>query len=184
MEVHLFTGLIALFGFFFGFLLTLVGLKYQSSGAALFHAHSAIMVLLIIDVCTCTIALAAVILTTFNPSYLPFLKSVSLISGAFACDLLILIIVPPFGWFIFTIWVFVLVSLLYGKYQHILQRCQGILRSISHSTSNAFNILCNWFQPNFLSQSVRQIPSEASNGSPMLNPNMPEEQGVGLAPIV
>ena len=184
MDVRLFTGLIALFGFFFGFLLTLVGMKYQSSGATLFHAHSVIMVLLIIDVCTCTIALAAVILTTFNTSYLPFLKIVSLISGAFACDLLILIIFPPFGWFIFTIWVFVLVSLLYGKYQRILQCCQGIFRSISHSTSDAFDVLCNWFQPNFLSQSIRQVPSQASNGSPMLNPNMPEEQGVGLAPIV
>jgi hypothetical protein len=184
MEVRLFTGLIGLFGFFLGFLLTLVGLKYQSSAAALFHAHSAIMVLLIIDVCTCTIALAAVILTTFNTSYLPFLKSVSLISGAFACDLLILIIVPPFGWFIFTIWVFVLVCLLYGKYQYILQCCQEILQSISHSTFDAFDVLCNWFQQNFLSQSIRRIPSQASNGSPMLTPIVPEEQGMSLAPIV
>ena len=184
MEVRLFTGLIALFGFFFGFLLTLVGMKYQSSGATLFHAHSVIMVLLIIDVCTCTIALAAVILTTFNTSYLPFLKSVSLISGAFACDLLILIIVPPFGWFIFTIWVFILVCLLYGKYQHILQCCQGILQSISHSTSDAFDVSCNWFQHNFLSQSIRRLASQASHGSPMLTPNVPEQQGVGSAPIV
>ena len=176
--------LIALFGFFFGFLLTLVGLKYQGSCATLFHAHSAIMVLLIIDVCSCTIALAMVTLTTFNTSYLPFLKSVSLISGAFACDLLILIIVPPFGWFIFTIWVFILVCLLYGKYQHILQCCQGILQSISHSTSDAFDVSCNWFQQNFLSQSIRRLASQASHGSPMLTPNVLEQQGVGSAPIV
>jgi hypothetical protein len=168
MEVRLFTSLIALFGFFFGFLLTLVRFKYQSSGATLFHAHNAIMVLLIIDVCTCTIAFTAVMLTNFNVSYLPFLNSVSLISRAFANDLLILIIVPPFGWFIFTIWVFVLVCLLYGKYQHIFQCCQEILRSISHSTFDAFDVLCNWFQQNFLSQSIKQIPSQTSNGSPML----------------
>uniref|UniRef100_A0A2N9GJI9 Uncharacterized protein n=1 Tax=Fagus sylvatica TaxID=28930 RepID=A0A2N9GJI9_FAGSY len=102
MEVHLFTGLIALFGFFFGFLLTLIGLKYQSS------------------------ALAAVILTTFNPSYLPFLKSVSLISGAFACDCSYLIVVPPFGWFIFTIWVHVVPR------QKISPRFNFVGHSLSH----------------------------------------------------
>jgi hypothetical protein len=119
------------------------------------------MVLLVIDVCTCTTALATVILTTFNIKYLYFLKSVSLVFGAFACDLLLLILVPPFGWFIFIIWVFVLVCLLYGKSQHILQCYQEILPSISHSTSHAFNVLCNWFQE--ILPSISQFTSHAFN---------------------
>ena len=76
-ELRFFTALLALFGFLFSFLLTLLGLKYQSSGAALFHEHGAIMLLLTIDVCTCTIALATAMLQTSNPRYLPFFKSVS-----------------------------------------------------------------------------------------------------------
>ena len=156
-------------------------MKYQGSGATLFHTHNVIIVLLVIDVCTCTIGLATVILTTFNTKYLYFLKSVSLISGAFACDLLLLILVPPFGWFIFTICVSILACLLYGSYQEILKCCQEIQSSISHSTSQAFEVLCNRFQQNSLFQSIWRTPSQAFNGSPMLTPNMPEQEGVGLA---
>ncbi|KAM3685332.1 hypothetical protein ACJW31_11G109900 [Castanea mollissima] len=76
-ELRSFTALLALFGFLFTFLLALLGLKYQSSDVALFHEHGAIMLLLTIDVCTCTIALAAAMLRTSNPRYMPFFKSVS-----------------------------------------------------------------------------------------------------------
>ena len=48
-EIRSITALLALFGFILGFLLTLVGFKYTSSGAALFHKHHAIMLGLIID---------------------------------------------------------------------------------------------------------------------------------------
>ena len=41
-EIRSITALLALFGFILGFLLTLVGFKYPSSGAALFHKHHAI----------------------------------------------------------------------------------------------------------------------------------------------
>ena len=156
-ELRFFTALLALFGFLFSFLLTLLGLKHQSSGAALFHEHGTIMLLLTIDVCTCTIALAAAMLQTSNPRYIPFFKSVCLISGAFASDLLLLILFPPFGWFVFIIFVFILICLVYGSYEQILNCSQEFLGSISSCTSHCIHILCNWFQENFQFQT--------SNGS-------------------
>ena len=48
-EIRSITALLALFGFILGFLLTLVGFKYPSSGAALFHKYHAIMLGLMID---------------------------------------------------------------------------------------------------------------------------------------
>ena len=142
-ELRLFAALLALFGFLFSFLLALLRLKYQSSGSALFHEHGAIMLLLTIDICTCTIALAAVMLQTSNPRYIPFFKSVCLISGAFASDLLLLILVPSFGWFVFIVCVFILIYLVYGSYEQILNCSQEFLGSISNCTSHAIHILCN-----------------------------------------
>ena len=175
-ELRFFTQLLPLFGTFFGFLLTLIGLKYQSSGATLFHEHGTILLLIIIDVFTCIVALAVTILSATNTSYHLFFKSVCLISGAFACDLLLLVLYPPFGWFIFTICVLVLIYLLHSSYQQILKCCKEILQSISHYTFNAFHILCNWFKQNFPSQSIRRAPSQAFDGSPMLTPNITEKQ--------
>ena len=120
-ELRFFKQFLAVFGFSFSFLLALVGLKYQNSDGALFHEHSVIMVLLIIDVCTGTIALAMVTLPNSHNSSLLLVEFVCLICGAFACDLLILILVPPFGWFMFIICAFGFVCILYSSYPQILE---------------------------------------------------------------
>lgn len=86
-----------------------------------------------------------------NTSYLPIVKLVWLISGAFACDLLLLILVPPFGWSILILCVLISVRLIYKSHQEIVQCFQQIFQRIKHSTSEAFNILCGWFQNNFQS---------------------------------
>ncbi|KAK4598303.1 hypothetical protein RGQ29_015678 [Quercus rubra] len=138
--LHFFTGFFAAFSLLFGFLLTLVGLKYQNPSVSIFHTHGAIMLFLIIDVLTCFIALVMIVLQISNQRYLTFFKNVCLVSGAFACDLLLLILVPPFGWFIFAVCVSILVWLLYGSYQVILERFQEILRLVSESASQAFHI--------------------------------------------
>ena len=158
---------LAAFSFMLGFLLTLLGWKYQNSSVSLFHTHGAIMLLLIIDVCTFTIALAMTILPTANRTHLSLFKNVCLISGAFACNLLLLILVPLFGWFIFTIFLFVLVWLLYGLYNQILQCCKKILEPMWHSISEAFHSLCDRFRDIF--QSIWQTPSQAFSES---SPNM------------
>ena len=118
------------------------------------------MLFLIIDVLICIIALVMIVLQISNQRYLTFFKNVCLISGAFACDLLLLILVPPFGWFIFAVCVSVLVWLLYGSYQEILERFTKILQLVSDFASQAKHIFCDWFWQGPL------IPTVA-NGSPV-----------------
>ena len=156
-ELRFFEQFLVVFGFSFSFLLALIGLKYQNSNGALFHEHRVIMVLLIIDVCTGTIALAMVTLPTFRNSSLSLFEIVCLISEVFACDLLLLILVPPFGVFMFIICAFGLVCILYGTYPKILNSCQEILKS------------------------MRQEPSQTSNESPMLTSNETEIQAAEMA---
>ena len=135
-ELHFFTWFLEAFGPLFGFLLTLLGWKYQS--VSIFQTHGATMILLIISVCICILALVGTTLPTSNQSYHHFFKAVCLISGVFACDMLLLVIVPPFGWFILVVCVSILMWLLYSSYSQILQCCQEILLSVSNYASQEF----------------------------------------------
>ena len=147
-ELHSYTKWLVVFGFMLGSLLTFLGWKYQSPDVSLFDIHGAIMLLLIIDVCIFTISMAVTILPSFNRIHLPFFKGVFLISGVVASDLILLMLAPPFGWFIFTICASVMILLLYRSRREILQHCQEILKPMWHSTFEAFHGLCDWFQQN------------------------------------
>ena len=188
-ELHSYTKWLAVFGFMLGPLLTSLGWKYQSPDVSLFDIHGAIMLLLIIDVCIFTISMAVTILPSFNRIHLPFFKGVFLISGVLAYDLILLMLAPPFGWFIFTICASVMILLLYRSRREILQHCQEILKPMWHSTFEAFHGLCDWFQQNFHGlcdwfrqsfQSIWIAPSQASNGSSMPTLNMKEKHVLGL----
>ena len=72
-------------------------------------------------------------------------------------DLLLLILIPPFRWFIFTICVFILICLVYGLYKQILKCNQEFLGSISNYISHAIHILCNWFRESFQFQKMASI---------------------------
>ena len=144
----------AVLGVLFGPLLTILGWKYQSPDVSLFDTHGALMLLLIIDVCIFTISMAVTILPTFNRTHLPFFKGVFLISGVFASDLILLMLVPPLGWFIGTICAFAILLLLNRSRKQILELCQEILESMWHSTSKALHRLCDWFRQSF--QSILQ----------------------------
>ena len=152
--LHSYTKWLAVFGVLFGPLLTILGWKYQSPNLSPFDTHGTLMLLLIIDVCIFTISMALTILPTFNRTHLPFFKGVFLISGVFACDLILLMLVPPFGWFICTICASVIVLVIYRSRRQILELCQEIIESLWHSTSEALHGLCDWFQQNF--QSILQ----------------------------
>ena len=104
------------------------------------------MLLFILAVLVYTIALAGISQLTSNTSYLPLLRCVCFIFGAFACDLLLLILVTPFGWFILILCVCMSVRLLCDSHRQILECFQQIYQLINQSTSKAFNILCSWFQ--------------------------------------
>ncbi|KAK4592973.1 hypothetical protein RGQ29_017207 [Quercus rubra] len=123
-EFRSYTAWLAAFAFLLGFLLTLLGLKYQNPGVSVFDTHRAIILLLILNVCTCTISLAMIIvLPTSNKTHLSFFKNVFLFSGVFACDLVLLVLIPPLGWFIFII----STSVLFGEHipKHLLDAdCQ------------------------------------------------------------
>nr|POE81115.1 hypothetical protein CFP56_38036 [Quercus suber] len=164
-EIRSITALLALFGFILGFLLTLVGLKYPSSGATLFHKHHAIMLGLMIDLVTFTTVLVAAMLPITNRNCFLFFQKACLFFGALACNLLIFILVTILGWVFFTLGVSVLVYLLYGSYRMILKFSQENLKSIS-----------NWSRQKFQSQSSCQSSSEVSNGSPMVTLNVTEKQ--------
>ena len=154
-ELRFFTQLLPLFVTFFCFLLTLLGLKYQSSRATLFPEHGAIVLLIIIDVFTCTVALAVMTQSTSNTSYRMFFKSVRSISGDFAYDLLFLILFPPFGCGSSLLQVYLFLYVYFMPLTNKFSKCcQEILQSISHYTSNACHILCNWFKYNFPFQSI------------------------------
>ena len=177
-ELHFFTWFLEAFGPLFGFLLTLLGWKYQS--VSIFQTHGATIILLIISVCICILALVGTTLPASNQSCRHFFKAVCLVSGAFACDLLLLVIVPPFGWFIFVVCVSILIWLLYGSYSQILQCCQEILLSVSNYASWEslnFRDWC-WVGP------VKAFHSYCINGSPLLTINVMEQQVTKLAATV
>ena len=133
---------------------------YQGSAAALFHEHNAIMLGLIIDVVTFTTALAAWVLATSNRNSPLFFKSVCLILGALACDLLLFILNPILGWVIFALGASTLVHLLYGSYKQIFESYQENFQSISNWLKQKFpqifkscqeNLqpVLNWFEQKF-----------------------------------
>ncbi|KAK4601260.1 hypothetical protein RGQ29_010716 [Quercus rubra] len=151
-----------------GSLLTFLGWKFQSPDVSLFDIHGAIMLLLIIDVCIFTISMAVTILPSFNRIHLPFFKGVFLISGVVASDLILLMLAPPFGWFIFTICASVMILLLYRSRREILQHCQEILKPMWHSTSEAFHVS---------NQSGQHLPKHPMD--PQCLPNMKEKHVLG-----
>ncbi|XP_030928553.1 uncharacterized protein LOC115954761 [Quercus lobata] len=170
-EFRSYTAWLAALAFLLGFLLTLLGWKYQNPGVSVFDTHCAIILLLILNVCTCTISLAMIIvLPTSNKTHLSFFKNVFLFSGVFACDLVLLVLIPPLGWFIFSISVSVLVWLLYASHKLILRCCRQTLETMRHSTSKAFHSLCDWFPQSF--QSVWRAHPQASTGPSMPTHNM------------
>ena len=142
-----------IFGFLIILLLTLLQVNYQNSGNP-FETHGATMLLFILAVFVYTIALAGISQPTPNSSYLPILRGMCFISGAFACDLLLMILVPPFGWFVFVLCVCMFLQLLFKSRQQIHQCCQQIFQSINRSTSQAFKILSGWLQNSFQSQNI------------------------------
>ena len=88
------------FGFLILLLLTLLQVKYQNFGNP-FQTHGATMLLFIIAVLVYAIALAGISQPSSDRSYLPILSilgRVCFIFGAFACDLLLLILVRTSLW--------------------------------------------------------------------------------------
>ena len=150
-------------------LLALLPIRYQNSGN-LFQTHGTTLLLFIVDILVYAITLA---------SYLTIPRPASSILGAFACGLLLQILVPPVGWLILFICVCIFVKLLYDSHKKILECFQQIFLSITQSTSQAFHIFCGWFKNSF--QLLCRVVSRAFNRFLMMTANSAEQQGVEMA---
>ena len=157
-------------------LLTLLQVKFQNSGNP-FQTHGATMVLFIVAIFVYAVALVAINQLTPNTSYLPILRRVCFIFGAFACDLLLLILLAPLGWLILIICVGMSIQLLCDSYQQIFQCFRQIFKSFKQSTSKAFNKFCDWLLNSF--QSLCQT-ARAFNSFSMLTANSIETQVVEM----
>ncbi|XVE55321.1 hypothetical protein DITRI_Ditri03aG0149500 [Diplodiscus trichospermus] len=86
---------------------------YQNEDKSPFQTHALIMKFF--TVCAfiySSVAVAVMILEkshcTICSCYLPLLNHLSLILGAFACDFLLLILFPPFGYFVLLLCILML----------------------------------------------------------------------------
>ncbi|KAH1045401.1 hypothetical protein J1N35_036185 [Gossypium stocksii] len=100
-------------------LVALLQVKYQSTKkAAPFQTYPAIMYIFVIAMLV--YAAAATIKTSNDNSSIHriVVTKISLLSGSLATVVLLLVIVPPIGWFILLIWTFFLVKPIYDGMLH------------------------------------------------------------------
>ena len=148
-------------------LLSLLQVKSQNSGNP-FETHGAIVLLFILSMIVYVVVSAWISKLAPNTSYLPILKHVQFIFVTFACGLLLVILVPPFGWLMVVICASMFLKLLCGSHEQILEYI-----------TQAFNILCDWFQNSF--RSLCQAVSRAFNEP---TASSTEQQGVEMTEIV
>ena len=152
-------------------LLTLLQVKFQNSGNP-FKTHGAIVLLFILSMLVSVLVSACISKLTPSTSYLPKLRHVRSIFVTFACGLLLMILVPPFGWLMVVICACMFVKFLCGSHEQILEcitqafhiLCdwfQNSLQSLCQASSRAFNILCGCFQNSL--QSLCLVSSRAFN---------------------
>ena len=119
------------------------------------------MLLFVIAVLVYTIALAGMSQLTSNTSYLPLLRRACFIFGAFSCDLLLLILVPPSGWFILILCVCMSVRLICDSHGQILQCFQQIYQS-SISLLQRYSTYCAAGSKIVSDHYVNQLPEHST----------------------
>ncbi|KAJ6928057.1 hypothetical protein NC651_011918 [Populus alba x Populus x berolinensis] len=126
-------------------LLALLQLKYQNNKPSPFEAHGTIILLYIVTSFVYSTALIALLIRPHQPLetlFLVTLEYISLLSGALTCDLLLLILVPPFGYFLLALCgALILVKALLRSYQQIL----GHLLDVAAISEIARDLIPNVF---------------------------------------
>ncbi|KAJ6937818.1 hypothetical protein NC652_012190 [Populus alba x Populus x berolinensis] len=151
-------------------LLALLQLKYQNNHSP-FEAHGTIILLYIVTSFVYSTALIALLLRPhqlLETLFLVTLDYISLLSGALTCDLLLLILLPPFGYFLLALCgALILVKALLRSYQLILghlldvaaisEIARDLIPNVFHRSSRhqeahiqAYSMACVCFQ-NFIS---------------------------------
>ena len=126
-------------------LLALLQLKYPNKGMSLFEEHGTIILLYIVTSFVYSTALIALLQRAhqlLETLFLVTLEYISLLSGVLTCDLLLLILAPPFGYFLLALCgVLILVKALLRSYQQIL----GHLLDIAAISEIARDLIPNVF---------------------------------------
>ncbi|KAJ6394915.1 hypothetical protein OIU77_024015 [Salix suchowensis] len=143
MDTNMYTGSHAVMNNLNVALLALLQLKYQNKGISPFEEHGTIMLLYILTCLFYSTAFIALLLRARQPPEtvcLATLEHISLLSGALACDLLLLILAPPSGYFLLAICgVLVLVKALQQNRDHdvaaISERARDLIRNVFHCSS-------------------------------------------------
>ena len=139
-----FTKMCATIGSLVNVLLTLLQVKYENKDASPFDTDGLVMMLFIVTMLINTlVAVATVTVQAWftNHSLIPVLNQICIAFGVLACDLLLLILAPSFGYFFLVIWVLLLFLVLlyyvftlalhnhlrnwavYNKVQKFYQKC-------------------------------------------------------------
>jgi len=124
--------------FLISVLLNLFQIKYQNSGNSPFDIHATIMSFFITVIYFYGVALAAITRQISNRSYIHLVVLICDILGALAFSLLILILLPSFGWFLLVLCAFVLsLKALHGSNWKIFElllafKCQVLSTLIQH----------------------------------------------------
>ncbi|KAJ6427763.1 hypothetical protein OIU84_023212 [Salix udensis] len=124
-------------------LLALLQVKYQNKETSPFEAHGTIMLLYILTCLFYSIAFIALLLRARQlpeTLCLATLEHISLLTGALACDLLLLILAPPFGYFLLAFGgVLILVKALQQIRDHdvaaISERARDLIPNVFHRSS-------------------------------------------------
>ncbi|KAJ6711275.1 PROTEIN putative-RELATED [Salix purpurea] len=144
-------------------LLALLQLKYQNKETSPFEAHGTIILLYILASIIYSTAFIALLLRAHHqPPETPCLATlehISLLTGALACDLLLLILAPPFGYFLLAFCgVLVLVKALLGSYQQII----GHLLDVAAISERARDLIPNVFHRSGRQEARNQAHAMAS----------------------
>ncbi|XWS72258.1 hypothetical protein CRYUN_Cryun02cG0024500 [Craigia yunnanensis] len=146
-----FTKTCAMFGTLIIVLLSLLQLNYGNKNASPFETHRSIMMIFIVtmfvyaSVAVATITVEAARFT--NDSLVTVLKLICFALGVLACDLLVLILSPSFGYFLLAIWLLLLLAVVlhnllrnreeYDKVKNFYQKCIQLFCGLLHAASQA-----------------------------------------------
>lgn len=120
--------------------------KYQDKQDSPFETHEAIMVLFIVAAFIYTVSfLSSLILIQNHHDYtfyvLPILKQISVVSGTLACDSLILILCPPFGYLVLALCALLALRILIGSYHQIVQLLHDAANRAYEAVASDFELL-------------------------------------------
>ncbi|XVE83053.1 hypothetical protein DITRI_Ditri16bG0056300 [Diplodiscus trichospermus] len=118
---------------------------YGNKGASPFETHGLVMMLFIASMLIHSlVAVATLTMQALfkNHPFVPVLNQISIAFGVLACDLLLVILAPPFGYFFLVIWLLLLLLvLLYTVFNLVFP---SLLRDSTENVKNYFRNHMAW----------------------------------------